>query len=156
MRTLVVCNVHELRGVRFLCTYIYEDNYVIAQNILPLRDEPIEEKIRTIVIMNCDDVSAFDVHTSTEDVYKACLRAPDIMCHYKAPEETSETIKGFEDERTQAALIDIYGLQEEQPEEVQTKHIPKWRENLISLLRKCIRLLEGKPKGEIKDGMETI
>ncbi|WP_227494783.1 hypothetical protein [Bacillus mycoides] len=77
------------------------------------------------------------------------------MGHYRTQEDTSETLRCFEDERTQIALIDVYELKG--PNEItQTNPIPKWRMKLISLLRKCIELLEGNTKGEIKDGMETI
>ncbi|MCU5497389.1 hypothetical protein OCF63_05235 [Bacillus wiedmannii] len=141
----MVCNVHELRGALFLCAYVYDDNYLLAQIISPLEEKSLVEKMREIVWSNCDDLPSFDVWTSTEDIYLACLPAPDITGHFKTQEDTSETLRGFEDERTQTALIDVYELKD--PNEItQIKQIPKWRTILIEWLRKGIKLLEGETK----------
>ncbi|WP_426950467.1 hypothetical protein [Bacillus mycoides] len=155
MRPLIVANVHELRGKYFLVAYLYRDNALLAKIIAPLEEKPLAEKLREIVYLNCEDFPSFDVWTSTEDIYLACLGTPDIMGHYKTQEDTSETLRCFEDERTQTALIDVYELKD--PNEItQIKSIPKRRTVLIEWLRKGIKLLEGNTKGEIKDGMETI
>ncbi|KEK25169.1 hypothetical protein [Bacillus gaemokensis] len=151
MRPLMVCNVHELWGRSFLYAYVYDDNYLLAQIISPVEDEPIAKKIREIVWSNCDDLPAFDVWTSTESIYLACLGEPDMTGHFKTQEDTSETFRSFEDEKMQIALIDMYELKD--PNEIkQIKQIPKWRTVLIEWLRKGIQLLEG----ETKDGMGTI
>lgn len=155
MRPLMVVNIHELRGCSFLCAYVYDDNYLLAQITSPVEEKPLAEKMREIVWSNCDDLPAFDVWTSTEDIYLACLGAPDITGHFKTQEDTSETLRGFEDERTQTALIDVYELKD--PNEItQIKQISKWRSFLIELLRKGIKLLEGNMKGEKENEMGTI
>lgn len=155
MKPLIVANLHELRGKSFLVACLYRDGALLTQVISPLEEKPLAEKLREIVYLNCEDFPSFAMWTSTEDIYLACLDAPDIMGNYRTQEDTSETLRCFEDERTQIALIDVYELKD--PNEItQTNPIPKWRMKLIPLLRKCIELLEGNTKGEIKDGMETI
>lgn len=150
----MVCNVHELWGRSFLCAYVYRNNELLAQITAPLEEKPLVEKLREIVWCNCDDLPSFDVWTCTEDIYLACLGAPDITGHFKTQEDTSETLRGFEDERTQTALIDVYELKD--PNEIkQVKPIPKWRSLLIELLRKGIKLLEGNTKGETKKWVNT-
>ena len=155
MRPILVTNMHELRDKSFLVAYLYRDSALLAQIIAPLEEKPLAEKLREIVCINCEDFPSFDVWTSTEDIYLACLGEPDIMGHYKTQEDTSETSRCFENERTQTALIDVYELKD--PNEIiQIKSIPKWRTVLIEWLRKGIKLLEGNTKGEAKNGMETI
>ncbi|PGY17261.1 hypothetical protein [Bacillus cereus] len=107
--------------------------------------------MREVVWANCDALPAFDVWTSDESIYLACLTASDITGHLKAQEETSETFRGIEDARTQEALIDLYELKDPNEKE-QQKQLPKWRTVLISWMRKLIKKLEE----ETKDGMETI
>ncbi|HEF1903749.1 TPA: hypothetical protein R9Y97_003063 [Bacillus cereus] len=155
MRPLLVADMYELRGKSFLVAYLYRDGTLLTQVILLLEEKPLAEKLREIVCVNCEDFPSFDVWTSTEDIYLACLGEPDIMGHYKTQEDTSETLRCFEDERTQTALIDVYELKD--PNEIiQIKPIPKWRTVLIEWLRKGIKILERNTKGETKDGMETI
>ncbi|OKA23407.1 hypothetical protein [Bacillus cereus] len=151
MKPILVANIHELRGQAFLCACLYDGNYVIAQIIAPANEKPLAEKMRDIVWSNCDDLPAFEVHTSTEEIYIACLSESDINAHFKAQEDTKETLRDFEDARTQTALIDIYQLKDPNETE-QQKQLPKWRTVLIGCLRKLIEKLEG----EMKDGMETI
>ncbi|MEH6892244.1 hypothetical protein V7024_21765 [Bacillus sp. JJ864] len=155
MRPVLVTNVHKLRGKSFLYSFLYVNNVLVAQTAAPLEAKPLARKLREIVYCNCEDLPAFDVWTSTEAVYKACISETDITGHFKTGEETSETRRYYEDEIVQTALIDIYKLKD--PNE---KQMLKWREKLISMLRKCIRLLEGNTKantkGAIKDGMETL
>lgn len=152
MRPILVVNVHKLRGKSFLYAFLYADNVLIAQLAAPLEAQPLSRKLREIVWSNCPDLPAFDVFTSTEAVYKACISEPDITGHFKTEEETSETRRYYEDELVQTALIDINELKN-----LNEKQMPKWREKLIALLQKCIRLLEGNTKGEIKDGrMEAL
>ncbi|MBJ3792009.1 hypothetical protein I8J38_26170, partial [Bacillus sp. OA1] len=77
--------------------------------------------------------------------YLACLGETDITGHDKTKEDTSETFRHVEDERTQTALIDVYELKD--PNEItQIKQIPKWRTILTEWLRKGIKLLEGETK----------
>ncbi|KFL79266.1 hypothetical protein ABE42_28715 [Bacillus thuringiensis] len=145
MRPLMVCNVHELWGRSFLCAYVYRNNELLAQITAPLEEKPLVEKLREIVWCNCDDLPSFDIWTSTEDIYLACLGETDITGHYKTKEDTSETFRHVEDERTQTALIDVYELKD--PNEItQIKQIPKWRTILTEWLRKGIKLLEGETK----------
>lgn len=151
MRPLMVANIHELRGQSFLCAHVYDDGYVLARIIAPTGEKTLAEKMREIVWVNCDDFPAFDVYTCTESIYLACLGESDINGHFKTREDTSETFRDFEDEQTQAALIDIYKL--EDPNKIEHKnHMPKWRRVLIEYLQKAIKLLEGESKNE----METI
>ncbi|MGH1281964.1 hypothetical protein [Bacillus basilensis] len=155
MRPILVTNVHKLRGKSFLYAFLYVDNVLVTQIAAPLEAQPLARKLREIVWSNCDELPAFDVHTCTDAVYKACISESDITGHYKTEDETSETRRYHEDEVVQTALIDIYELKD--PNE---KQMPKWRKKLIEMLQKCIRLLEGSTeantKGAIKDGMETI
>ncbi|WP_255259380.1 hypothetical protein [Bacillus toyonensis] len=94
---------------------------------------------------NCDDLPAFDIWTSTDSIYLACLAAPDMTGHFKTQEDTSETLRGFEDARTQEALIDLYELKDPNEKE-QQKQLPKWRTVLISWMCKLIEKLEGETK----------
>lgn len=151
MRPLMVVNIHKLRGRPFLCAYVYDDNYLLAQVITPATEMPLTKKMREVVWANCEDLPAFDVWTSDESIYLACLTASDITGHFKAQEETSETFRGIEDARTKEALIDLYELKDPNEKE-QQKQLPKWRAVLISWMRKLIKKLEE----ETKDEMETI
>ncbi|HGA0508844.1 TPA: hypothetical protein ACIQMB_004267 [Bacillus pacificus] len=155
MRPVLVTNIHKLRGKSFLYSFLYVNNVLVAQTAAPLEAVPLTRKLREIVWSNCDDLPAFDVFTSTEAVYKACISESDITGHYKTEDETSETRRYHEDEVVQTALIEIYEL--EDPNE---KQMPKWRKKLIGMLQKCIRLLEGSTeanaKGAIKDEVGTI
>lgn len=150
----MVVNIHELQGRSFLCAYVYDDNYLTAQVIAPIEEKPLTKQLRQIVWANCNDLPAFDVWTSTDSIYLACLAAPDMTGHFKTQAETSETLRGFEDEKMQTALIDIYKLEDpnETEKQIQAKQLPKWRTVLISCMYKLIERLEG----ETKDGMETI
>ncbi|XLP22305.1 hypothetical protein ACFMB7_28325 [Bacillus toyonensis] len=151
MMPILVANIHELRGQAFLCAHLYDGNYVIAQITAPVAEMPLAKKMRDVVWSNCDDLPAFQVRTSTEEIYIACLSESDINAHFKAQEDTSETLRDFEDARTKEALIDLYELKDPN-EKKQQKQLPKWRTVLISWMRKLIEKLEG----ETKDGMETI
>ncbi|HHP5664240.1 TPA: hypothetical protein ACSC6G_004577 [Bacillus paranthracis] len=144
MKPILVANIHELRGQAFLCAHLYDGNYVIAQITAPVAEMPLAKKMRDIVWSNCD-VPTFEVHTSTEELYIACLSEDDINAHFKAQEDTSETLRGFEDEKIQAALIDLYELKDPNEKE-QQKQLPKWRTVLISWMRKLIKKLEGETK----------
>ncbi|MEM5659531.1 hypothetical protein AAHB50_28880 [Bacillus toyonensis] len=145
MKPVLVANIHVLRGQAFLCAYLYDGNYVIARILAPATEMPLTKKMREVVWANCDDLPPFDVWTSDDSIYLACLTASDITGHFKTQEETSETLRGFEDEKIQAALIDVYELKD--PNEItQTKQLPKWRTVLISWMRKLLEKLEGKRK----------
>jgi len=141
----MVVNIHKLRGRPFLCAYVYDDNYLIAQVISPIEEKPLTKQLREIVWSNCDDLPAFDIWTSTDSIYLACLAAPDMTGHFKTQEDTSETLRGFEDARTQEALIDLYELKDPNEKE-QQKQLPKWRTVLISWMCKLIEKLEGETK----------
>ncbi|HDR6270999.1 TPA: hypothetical protein QCU37_004597 [Bacillus cereus] len=145
MKPILVANIHELQGQAFLCAHLYDGNYVIAKITAPTNEKPLAEKMRDIVWSNCDDLPAFEVHTSTEEIYIACLSEPDINAHFKAQEDTSETLRDFEDARTKEALIDLYELKDPNEKERQ-KQLPKWRTVLISWMRKLIKKLEGETK----------
>ncbi|MGM2415966.1 hypothetical protein ACS2MN_21295 [Bacillus cereus group sp. BceL062] len=145
MKPILVANIHELRGQAFLCAHLYDGNYVIAQITAPTNEKPLAKKMRDIVWSNCDDLPAFEVHTSTEKIYIACLSESDINAHFKAQEETSETLRDFEDARTKETLIDLYELKNPKEKE-QQKQLPKWRTVLISWMRKLIEKLEGETK----------
>lgn len=145
MKPILVANIHELRGQAFLCAHLYDGNYVIAQITAPVAEMSLAKKMRDIVWGNCDDLPAFEVHTSTEEIYIACLSEADITAHFKVQEDTSETLRDFEDARTQEALIDLYELKDPNEKE-QQKQLPKWRSALINLLRKLIEKLEGETK----------
>ncbi|MEH7463871.1 hypothetical protein V7166_17815 [Bacillus thuringiensis] len=154
MRPILVANIHELRGQAFLCAHLYDGQYVIAQVLAPANEQPLAKKMRDIVWANCADLPAFEVHTSTEEIYIACLSESDMNAHFKVQEDTSETLKSFEDERIQIALLDMYEQKDpnETKQQEQAKQLPKWRIALISCMRKLIEKLEG----ETKHGMETI
>ncbi|PEB54200.1 hypothetical protein CON65_16565 [Bacillus pseudomycoides] len=101
--------------------------------------------MRDIVWSNCDDLPAFEVHTSTEEIYIACLSENDMAAHFKVQEDTSETLRDFEDAKTKEALVDLYELKDPNEKE-QQKQLPKWRTALISWMRKLIGKLEGETK----------
>ncbi|HFU7057687.1 TPA: hypothetical protein ACGN81_004770 [Bacillus cereus] len=151
MKPILVANIHVLRGQAFLCAHLYEGQYVTAQVIAPATEMPLTKKMREVVWANCDDLPSFEVHTSDESIYLACFTASDITGHFKTQEDTSETLRDFEDARTKEALIDLYELKDPNEKE-QQKQLSKWRTVLISWMRKLIEKLEG----ETKDGMETI
>ncbi|WP_144660496.1 hypothetical protein [Bacillus tropicus] len=155
MRPVLVCNIHKLRGKSILYSFLYDKGVLVTQTAAPLEAKPLARKLREIVWSNCTDLPAFDVHTNTEAVYKACISEPDILGHYKTEEETSETKRYHEDEVVQTALIDVYEIKDHNE-----KQVPKWRKKLIGMLQKCIRLLEGSTeanaKGAIKDEVGTI
>lgn len=134
MRPLMVVNIHKLRGRPFLCAYVYDDNYLLAQVIAPATEMPLTKKMREVVWANCDDLPAFDVWTSDESIYLACLTASDITGHFKAQEETSETLRGIEDARTQEALIDLYELKDPNEKEQQNNY----RNGAQCLLAVCV------------------
>lgn len=142
MKPILVANIHELRGQAFLCAHLYDGNYVVAKILAPVEEIPLAEKMREIVWNNCDDLPSFEVHTSTEEIYIACLSESDINAHFKVREDTSETLRDFEDAKTKEALIDLYELKDPNEKE-QQKQLSKWRTVLIRCLRKLIGKLEG-------------
>ncbi|MGG3756227.1 hypothetical protein ABEW49_21675 [Bacillus anthracis] len=144
-KPLLVVNIHELRGRAFLCAHLYDGNFVIAQIIAPVEEMSLARKMRDIVWSNCDDLPSFEVHTSTEEIYIACLSENDMTAHFKVQEDTRETIRDFEDAKTKEALIDLYELKDPNEKE-QQKQLPKWRTVLISWMHKLIKKLEGETK----------
>lgn len=155
MRPVLVANIYKLRGKSILYSFLYVNNVLVNQTAAPLEAQPLARKLREIVWSNCDELPAFDVHTCTDAVYKACISESDITGYYKTEDETSETRRYHEDEVVQTALIEIYELKDPSEEQM-----PKWRKKLIGMLQKCIRLLEGSTeanaKGAIKDEVGTI
>ncbi|PEV40335.1 hypothetical protein [Bacillus thuringiensis] len=151
MRPLLVANIHKILGTPFIYAFLYDDNVLLAQIAAPIDEKQLAEKMREIVYSNCGDHPAFDVWTNTEAIYTACLAESDMTGHFKTKEATDETFRCYEDKETQDIFIEIYAL-EDPNKDTQIEKIPKWREKLISLLQKAIKLLEG----ESKNGMETI
>ncbi|MEH7539769.1 hypothetical protein [Bacillus thuringiensis] len=147
MRPLLVANIHEIRGTSFLYAFLYDDNVLLTQFAAPIDEKQLAEKMRSIVWDNCSDQPAFDVWTNTEAIYTACLSESDMTGHFKTKEATGETLRCYEDKEMRDIFVEIYEL-----EDPKIEKLPKWREKLISLLQKCIKLLEG----EVKNGMETI
>jgi hypothetical protein len=136
MRPIITANIYEERGTPFLCCYLYgKDGYVKGNLVKPYAAEEAGAELRRLVYANCEDLPAFDVHTSTDALYLACLREQDITAQYKA--DTTETQRLFEEVR--GSLADIYELQSlEQP-----KELPEWKQRIVSFLQTLIRRLEG-------------
>jgi hypothetical protein len=136
MQPIITANIYEERGTPFLCCYLYgEDGYVKGNLVKPYVAAEAGVELRRLVWAHYDSLPSFDVHTSTDAVYLACLREEDIAAQYKA--DTTETQRLFEEVR--GSLADIYDL----PPIEQPKELSVWKQRVVSFLQKLIRRLEG-------------
>lgn len=136
MQPIITANIYEERGTPFLCCYLYgEDGYLKGNLVKPYVAAEVGGELRRLVYASCEGLPAFEVHTSTDAVYLACLREADIAAQFKA--DTTETLRLFEEVRE--SLADIYDL----PPVEQPKELPVWKQRIVSFLQKLIRRLEG-------------
>ncbi|HDR8140831.1 TPA: hypothetical protein QC063_000997 [Bacillus cereus] len=99
-------------------------------------------QFREYIHKNCEVHNpAFDLLTSTEEIFKMCINETDISQFFKCESEVSETFRTIQNPKVIHALCSIYELVP--PEEMPKKKVTKIDRFLIKALNKLTKLIKG-------------
>ncbi|AZJ21035.1 hypothetical protein CT694_15705 [Bacillus wiedmannii bv. thuringiensis] len=150
-RPILVTNIHELHGKKFLVSFVYDYGRHVADFVVPVDEvRHLPTQFREYIYKNCElHNPAFDLLTCTEEIFKMCINETDILQFFKHESEVSETFRTIQHPKVIHALCGIYELLP--PEEMPRKTVSKIERFFIKVLNKVTRALNKltiKLKGE--------
>ncbi|HFK1462894.1 hypothetical protein Q2U85_26785 [Bacillus cereus] len=152
-RPILVTNIHELHGKKFLVSFVYDYGKHIADFVVPVDEvRHLPTQFREYIHKNCEVHNpAFDLLTCTEEIFKMCINETDISQFFKHESEVSETFRTMEHPKVIHALCSIYKLVPSQ--EIPKREVSKAEKFFIQVLSKVAETLNKLTKlikGDVK------